>query len=152
MKVPGLDMMRVQLITAYVGENIAGGYYHQLSLQYADHPALSRRLRKTAGDEVRHGGYFSRCHEENYGRALGLRDPLMTVGRAVARLDRLVPRAVLPLQARFNLIARGEAAAVMLLEKDLRESAPNAYLAVVQRILPDEHAHAKPYRLQVPAS
>lgn len=147
MKVPGLDTMRFQLVAAYAGENIAGGYYHQLSLHYADHPALSRRLRKTAGDEIRHGGYFSRCHEESYGRALGLRDPLMRAGRALARLDRLIPRALLPLQVRFNLIARGEAAAVKMLERDLRESAPSAYLAVVQRILPDEHAHAEPYRL-----
>lgn len=146
MKVLGFDKMRLQLLSAYIGENIAGGYYHQLSKHYAAEAALAKRLRKTAGDEIRHGGYFSQCHAEHYGAELGFRDSLIRVGRAAASVDRWLPQSLLPKQARFALIARGEAAAVKVLEQQLRDSGPNPYLDVVSRILPDEHDHAEPYR------
>jgi rubrerythrin len=140
-----MDKMKLQLLSAWVGENIAGGYYHRLSELYRDQPKLASRFRKTAGDEIRHGEYFSRCHEQEYGAPFGYRKLLIETGRVAATLSKLVPERILPLSARLHVIARGEAAAVAVLEKELAHNAANPYLAIVEKILPDERTHAEPY-------
>lgn len=140
-----MDKMKLQLLSAWVGENIAGGYYHRLSELYRDRPELASRFRKTAGDEIRHGEYFSRCHEQEYGAALGYRKLLIETGRVAATLSKFVPEPLLPLSLRLQLIAKGEAAAVAVLEKELAGTARNPYLAIVEKILPDERTHARPF-------
>lgn len=138
--------MRLQLLTAFVGENLAGGYYHRLSELYRDDPELSSRLRKTAGDEVRHGEYFSQCHEQQFGRKLPLRKLLVEGGRVAANLGALLPERVLSRQLRLKALAWGEAAAVSALEDELRRTPANPYLDIVAKILPDERTHAAPYK------
>lgn len=142
-----MDKMKLQLLSAWVGENIAGGYYHRLSELYRDKPGLSSRFRRTAGDEIRHGEYFSRCHEQEYGAPFGYRKLLIETGRVAATLSRLVPERLLPLPLRLQVIAKGEAAAVAILEKELAGPLRNPYLDIVEKILPDERTHAEPYRL-----
>ena len=142
-----MDKMKLQLLAAWVGENIAGGYYHRMSELYRDRPELASRFRKTAGDEIRHGEYFSLCHEQEYGSRFGYRKLLIETGRVAATAVKLVPTRILPLEARLYVIAKGEAAAVAVLEKELAESARNPYLDIVANILDDERTHAEPYRL-----
>lgn len=141
-----MDKMKLQLLTAWVGENIAGGYYHRLSELYRDHPELASHLRKTAGDEIRHGEYFSHCHEQEYGAPLRYRKLLIETGRVVASAGALLPERLLSRRLRLSLLARGEAAAVQALENELRRTPANPYLAIVAKILPDERTHAAPYR------
>ena len=141
-----MKKMQLQLLTAFVGENLAGGYYQRLSELYRDDPELARRLRKTAGDEVRHGEYFSRCHEQAYGKPLRFRKLLIDAGRSAASAGALLPERLLSRRLRLALLARGEAAAVQALENELRRTPANPYLDIVAKILPDERTHAEPYR------
>ncbi len=141
-----MKKMQWQLITAFVGENVAGGYYQRLAELYRDDPELARRLRKTAADEVRHGEYFSRCHEQHFGRQLPLRKILIDAGRTAATAGSLLPERLLSRRLRLAALARGEAAAVAALENELRRTPANPYLDIVAKILPDERTHAVPYR------
>lgn len=139
--------MKIKLRIAFIAEYFAGGFYLKLAEGFENQPEIAERLRKTAGDEIRHGGYFNRCYEEQFGTPLGFRKQLIEAGKGVGTLNKYIPTNLVSAQKRLDLITKGEAAAVNALEKELFSAAPNPYLAVVERILPDERTHAERYHL-----
>lgn len=132
---------------AFVAEYFAGGFYLEIAKSFTDRPDIAERLRKTAGDEIRHGGYFNRCLEEEFGQPIRYTKQLIQAGHFVGKVINLVPARFVPQQTRLNILSKGEAAAVRALEKELAEHASNPYLEIVQRILPDERTHADRYTL-----
>jgi len=132
---------------AFIAENIAGGFYLEIAKSFRTQPEIAERLKKTAGDEIRHGGYFNRCFEEQFGKPIRFTKQLIQAGHLLGKVNNLIPDRWVPHQTRLNMLTKGEAAAVRALEKELAEYASNPYLEVVQRILPDERAHADRYHL-----
>lgn len=135
-----MEDMKKKLLIAYVGEFIGGGFYLKLSELTRDNPEISTRLRATAGDEMRHGGYFNKCYQDVYGGKLFGRNALIKSGKMFAYASQLVPNKIL-----FKMISQGEKAALVSLEKELKREPLNPYLEVAERILPDERKHAEPF-------
>ena len=134
--------MKQQLLLAYAGEFIGGGFYLKLAELKQSTPEIAKRLRITAGDEIRHGGYFNQCYQEVYGKKLIGQNAMLRSGKIFAYATRLIPDNIL-----FKIITKGEKAAVIALEKELKQEPLNPYLEVAQRILPDERKHAEPFLL-----
>ena len=140
-----MSKIKTQLLIAYIGENIAGGFYLKLAEINAQEPKLVERFKVTAGDEIRHGEYFNLAHEEVFGSRLKYRKQLLWFGRVLGFIGKVISREKL-----LRVIVKGEHTAVVALEKELASqkesgSPSNPYLEVVERILPDERAHAEPY-------
>lgn len=135
-----MEKMKQKLLLAYMGEFIAGGFYLKLADLNKRTPKLAERLRITAGDEIRHGGYFNKCYQEVYGKKLFGQKAMIKSGKIFAYASKVVPDSIL-----FKMITKGEKAAVIALEKELEREPLNPYLEIAQRILPDERKHAEPY-------
>ncbi|HET8706151.1 MAG TPA: ferritin family protein [Pseudomonadales bacterium] len=132
---------------AFVAEYFAGGFYLEIAKSFADRPDIAQRLRKTAGDEIRHGGYFNQLHAAEFGKSMPMREQLMQAGKVVGMVNNLIPDWLLKKQKRLDFITKGEAAAVRALEKELKANKTNAYLQLVEKILPDERQHADRYHV-----
>lgn len=135
-----MEKIKIQLLIAYIGENVAGGFYLKLADFNQHSPSLADRLRTTAGDEIRHGEYFNQCYEDLYGKKLNTRKGLMQAGKVFSYVSKIVPRDKL-----FNFISKGEKSAVIALEKEIATQPNNPYIEIAKRILPDERKHAEPY-------
>lgn len=135
-----MEKMKQKLLLAYMGEFIAGGFYLKLTDLNKRTPKLAERLRITAGDEIRHGGYFNKCYQEVYGKKMFGQKAMIKSGKIFAYASKVVPDSIL-----FKMITKGEKAAVIALEKELEREPLNPYLEIAQRILPDERKHAEPY-------
>ncbi len=141
------NRLKNKLRLAIIAENVAGGFYLELAKDFKVHPNIALRLRKTAGDEIRHGGYFNQSYKEQFGKPMKFSRQLIQVGHLLGKVNNLIPGKWVSKQKKLDILTKGEAAAVQSLEKELAKYGSNPYLDIVSRILPDERDHAVRYQI-----
>ncbi len=127
-------------------EFMGAGFYGKLSNSYSDQPELSKTLKKFSKDEFKHGVMFARYYEKACGKKLG-QQPWMTIGKIAAFFQFTVP-----LEKKLKKLHLIESRAVKQIEHELQAAEKTPYLAILEKILPDEVAHAKLYTEMYPKS
>lgn len=120
-------------------EFIGAGFYRKLSNSYANQPELSKAFKKFSKDEFKHGVMFARYYEKECGKKLA-QQPWMTIGKIAAFFQFTVP-----LEKKLKKLHFIESQAVKQIKVELQAKEKTPYLTILEKILPDEIAHAKLY-------
>lgn len=126
-------------------EYVGSGYYSKLSDSYKHKSELSDIFRTFAMHELKHGAMFGGYYRKEFGEKLN-QNAWITLGKVVAFFQ-----SMLPLKWKLKMLHRLETSAVRDIKSVLCLKERNRYLEILEKILPDEIAHAGLYRELYPA-
>ncbi|HOP62403.1 MAG TPA: ferritin-like domain-containing protein [Spirochaetota bacterium] len=135
-----MEDLKKRIRESFRMEMIGAGLYRALATQYRNRPELKETFTEFAGQEEMHGRMFRELYRKNFGKRIGNGKFWMFTGRSAAYI-----MGPLPLEKKLKKLSSAESDAVKKIEETLAGECDTGLRKIIERILPDEIAHAALY-------